>query len=244
MAKKIFDWPNANTAYIEEIFMNRKNFFNMPPCGQCESHDGQGFLSLATFNPQILNAPFYPPSFYQIIVQDVLLPEIHILQSLNRLLDSDNLSNTDRTNPYILRHLGIKYHCLLLNQQYLYNHIRHIKYNKFKFLQKPNLHFPLPPPWDRYTHRVKLMRESDLEDITDAIVSFPTNNSPFIRSVPKLDHLLLDIDTTSITPSNSTTTHMTDNITSIPYIDPSVLQREERRAKKTQEKCKKLQERS
>ncbi|RIA82066.1 hypothetical protein C1645_835965 [Glomus cerebriforme] len=99
---------------------------------------------------------------------------------LNRILTREKLPPTSVHNPYLLRHLGIKHHCLLLNRQHVYNHIRHIKFNKF--LHKPNSLFPLPPQWNRNTHRNKFIQDSELIDISDDIKSIDT--TPLTTSTP------------------------------------------------------------
>ncbi|RIA89717.1 hypothetical protein C1645_824412 [Glomus cerebriforme] len=45
---------------------------------------------------------------------------------LNRLLTSEKLSSTPVDNPFFLRRLDTKHHCLLLNKQYVYNHLEDI----------------------------------------------------------------------------------------------------------------------
>ncbi|RIA96297.1 hypothetical protein C1645_872167 [Glomus cerebriforme] len=102
---------------------------------------------------------------------------------INRMFRSDNLPLIARSNPHVLRQLGLKHHRLVTCPQYMYNHIRHIKLHKF--LQKPEKLFPLPQPRSRHTHRIKPMQEIELElvDITnstspDTTFSFPSSASP------------------------------------------------------------------
>ncbi|RIA88978.1 hypothetical protein C1645_825471 [Glomus cerebriforme] len=89
--------------------------------------------------------------------------EIRRERLLKRLLNRENLPQDAKHIPYIFNSVGRKYHFLLSPQQFMFNHIRHIKFNKF--LHKPSKLFPLPREWSRHTHRPRDRPKIELEEI-------------------------------------------------------------------------------
>ncbi|RIA89369.1 hypothetical protein C1645_876763 [Glomus cerebriforme] len=175
---------------------------------------------------------------------------IKLLNNYRELTSSPTVTYTSKTlNKQLLR-LGVKYHCLVLPTQYLYNHVRHIKFNKY--LQKPDKDFPFPPPWHRHTHQTNFIDESDMEDM-DVTLSTSCNNpsSGFRFSLP--NRFILETENTStLTPNEPVASTSIFSSSPSPPVQndlpeiPKLAQHErlilERRAKKAQKKLEKRQQ--
>ncbi|RIA88515.1 hypothetical protein C1645_826248 [Glomus cerebriforme] len=70
----------------------------------------------------------------------------------------DNISLDTQHSPDLIKGAAIKHHFLFTEHLYVSYYIKHIKFNKF--FNKPNKKFPLPPVYNRHTHRSKYNRHT------------------------------------------------------------------------------------